>query len=142
MDEIDFIFKLELDEFPHQGLTKIADLIYFEGPLLSLFIATLACRDYNGPKYLYYWCDASDVVNRWLLFSISDKRFDLYLRKKISLREVILEPDDGLLHVCDIDGELRYRNVYVVSPDCLPESYIPDEDSYYEFAPEFMLGER
>lgn len=135
MEKIDFLFKLELEQFPYAELRKIADLIYFEGPLLSLF------SDINGEKYLYYWCDVSDVCNRWLVLRISDKKLDLYLRKKISLRDVIIEPDDGLLHAIDIDQELRLSNVVVVSPKELPESYIPDEDSYYESTPEFMEAE-
>ena len=34
-----------------QKYTFIADLIYFDGPLLSLF------ENSHGDLYLYYWCD-------------------------------------------------------------------------------------
>ncbi|GBC61773.1 hypothetical protein DENIS_2735 [Desulfonema ishimotonii] len=107
-------------------LIKVADLIYFDGPLLSHF------KNKNSENYLYYWCDA-DNLNRWLIFRVSSQDLTLYLNKEITLYELIINPIDGFLYSVDIDENMEYRNIFMVQPDDLPESYIPEIDSYYEF---------
>lgn len=39
---------------------KVADLIYFDGPLLSHYVTI------NGDNYLFYWIDQDDADNRWM----------------------------------------------------------------------------
>ena len=58
-----------LTAFPVQGLRKVRDLEFFEGPLLAEF------RSVGGDTYLYSWCGVGDEENRWMVFRTS--RMDL-----------------------------------------------------------------
>src|SRR5205085_8568684 len=92
--------------FPLRDLRKVADLIYFDGALLSLF------KNESGYNYLYYWCDSTEDVNRWLVFRVSQRDLDDYLSQKNTLHDLIIKPSDGILFSVDIDHEQRYRNIY------------------------------
>jgi len=117
----------QLDRFLPGNLTKTADLIYFDGPLLSHF------KNNDDDGYLYYWCDSDDDHNRWLVFRVTNRQLSRYLKKETSLRELIENPIDGFLYAVDIDDSLHYENVRMVYPHILPSAYLPAADSYYEF---------
>ncbi len=119
----------KMDKFP-LNLNLITDLIYFEGSLLSLF------KNEFGDIYLYYWCDANDNYNRWIIFRLSKERLKSYIFKKLSLNSLILSPIDGFVYIADINDNLKYSNIYLVQPDKIPESYIPESDSFYDFESE------
>jgi len=116
-----------LDNFP-LNLRDIIDLIYFDGPLLTLF------ENEYGDSYLYYWCDVDEYCNRWLVFRVTQKMLKFYVTKKISLRELILNPVDGFLYSIDLDDDLQCRGTYLVQPNNLPKKYTPAVDSYYDFS--------
>ncbi|GEM_PF-492692 len=118
-------------EFPLKELTKVADLEYFEGPLLSLF------KNNKGDQYLYYWCDCDELVNRWLVFRVSDEKINAFLSKRISLRDLILQPADNFLFSVDLDHVLNQVNSYLIEVAELPELYIPDVDSLYDSVPRY-----
>ena len=117
----------QLGKWPLNDLSKIDDLIYFEGSLLSNF------KNDGGDNYLFYWCDSDESYNRWLVFRVIEKQLQNYFDKKTSLRELMLELSDGFLYSVDIDDELQYRNIYMMVSQDLPESYLPSPDSYYDF---------
>ena len=126
---------LRLKAFFLKNLEKIADLIYFDGPLLSHF------KNEDGDSYLYYWCDADEVYNRWLVFRVTDEDLNQYLLRQSSLREIILDLADGFMYVADIDDDLNFDNVYIIQPEDLPTVYFPDVDSFYEFEPVYAEQE-
>ncbi len=109
-------------------LRDIVDLIYFDGPLLTLF------ENQYGDYYLYHWCDVDQRCNRWLVFRVTQKFLRLYITQKLSLRELILNPVDGFLYALDLDDDLICQQVYLTSPNQLPDRYVPAVDSYYDFA--------
>jgi len=117
----------QLDTFPLQ-LKGIVDLIYFDGPLLTLF------ENESGDYYLYFWCDTDSDGHRWLVFRVTRLLLRLYVTQQRSLRELILKPVDGFLYVVDLDDNLQSKHLYLVPPNHLPEAYIPGMDSYYDFA--------
>jgi hypothetical protein len=120
---------IALHEFPFKELDKIADLIYFDGPLLSLF------KNTRGDQYFFYWCDNDENANRWLVYRVTDQEVSAYLSKRISLRELLLHPSDGLIFSVDIDDDLNYNHPLLVKPNDLPFSYIPSVSSIYKFTP-------
>jgi len=123
----------QLERFPLSELNKVSDLIHFDGPLLSLF------RNREGDNYLYYWCDTEGGENRWLVFRVSDKELNLYLTKRVTLRDLIVSPGDGFVYAADMDADLHITNVYILDPHSLPSDYMPDDNSYYEFTPSSIL---
>ncbi len=121
------ILGCQLTKFP-LNLKAIADLIYFDGPLLSMF------ENKYGDVYFYYWCDADKNYNRWLVFRVAKKMLEEYIRGQISLDKLILNPADGFLYSLDIDDKLEVKNTCLIHPEDLSGTYIPEADSYYDFA--------
>jgi len=117
----------QLDTFPLQ-LRGIVDLIYFDGPLLTLF------ENEYGDYYLYYWCDTDSDCHRWLVFRVTHHLLRFYVTQQRSLQELIIKPVDGFLYAIDLDDKLQGKNICLVHPNHLPQEYIPGVDSYYDFA--------
>jgi hypothetical protein len=122
---MDTLISCSLNKFP-LNLKYIADLIYFEGPLLSV------CENEAQETYLYCWSDVNSVYNRWLVFRVTKNSLQDYLLGKVSLRDLILNPVDGFHYAIDIDNDLEVKNTFWILPENLPDSYIPEEDSYHD----------
>lgn len=116
-------------KFDFSNFKRIADLIYFEGPLLSHYVSS------KGDDYLFYWVDNDESDNRWLVLRVSLSSLQRYMAKDISLRELIENPNDGYLYLVDVDNDVNYHDVKLLQPIDLPEEYLPATDSYYEFDP-------
>jgi len=119
-------------------LEKVADLIYFDGPLLSWF------KDQASHDFLFYWVDTDGQYNRWLVFRTTNEHIEKYIKQRRTLFDIVTKPVDGFLYSVDIavhGNELVYENVHIVTPSILPESYLPGIDSYYEDAPVFVRRE-
>lgn len=113
--------------FDFSKFIKVADLIYFDGPLLSHYISE------KGENYLFYWVDADDYANRWIIIRTDIFSIQKYLDKKIPLSSIITSPNDGFVYVVDIDEDVQYNNCKIVPIAQLPEDYTPTDDSYYKF---------
>lgn len=120
---------VKIKVFPPGQLTKVADLIYYDGPLLSLF------KNQINDSYLSYWCDLKDNLSRWLFFRVSEQQLNSYLAKDLTLRELILSPVDSTLYCVDVDVDDQYRSIFFLTPEDLPNKYIPKPNTYYEFTP-------
>lgn len=116
-------------QFDFSKFKRIADMIYFEGPLLSHYVSS------KGDDYLFYWVDRDNDDNRWLVLRVSLPNLQKYMVKELTLRELIESPNDGYLYCVDVDNNINYHNVKLVQPADLPEEYLPASDSYYEFEP-------
>lgn len=116
-------------QFDFSNFRKIADLIFFEGPLLSHYVSD------KGDDYLFYWVDRDGRDNRWLVLRVSLASLQKYIGRQLSLHELIASPNDGFLYCVDVDDALSYHNVKLVQPSDLPAEYLPDADSLYEFEP-------
>lgn len=116
-------------QFDFSDFKKVADLVYFDGPFLSHYVSG------KGDDYLFYWVDRDDTDNRWLVLRVSLANLQKYIGKKLTLRELIENPNDGFLYAVDVDNDLNYHNVKLVQPSALPEEYLPEADSYYAFEP-------
>lgn len=116
-------------DYDFSGFRKIADLIYFEGPLLSHYVSS------KGDDYLFYWVDKDDSDNRWLVLRVSLANLQKYIGSEITLRELIESPNDGYLYSVDVNNDICYHNVKLVQPSALPEEYLPETYSYYAFEP-------
>ena len=116
-------------QYDFSNFKKVADLVYLDGPFLSHYVSG------KGDDYLFYWVDRDESDNRWLVLRVSLANLQKYIGKEISLRELINNPNDGYLYAVDIDNDIRYHHVKLVQPSALPEDYLPDADSYYEFEP-------
>lgn len=116
-------------QFDFSGFKKIADLISFDGPLLSHYVSN------RGDDYLFYWVDSDECDNRWMVLRVNLASLQKYMAGNVSLLELIGSPNDGYLYLVDVDNDIRYHNVKLVQPADLPDDYLPAADSFYSFEP-------
>lgn len=109
---------------------KVADLIYFDGPLLSHYVTE------KGDNYLFYWIDEDEKYNRWMIARTDYANIQKYINHKTSLLEILTSPTDDIIYTVDIDDAGNYNNFQVHAIEDLPEDYLPSPDSFYEFEPE------
>lgn len=109
--------------------TRVSDLIYFDGPLLSHYV------DKNGENYLFMWVDTDGVYNRWIYFNIDIDTLNHYLKKDYSLLEVIKKKAQPFCYFVDIDNNANHFNNSILLWQDFPQDILPEEDSYYDFEP-------
>ncbi len=114
---------LELPALPVSGLTKVRDLVYFDGPLLSEF------KSSSGDTYLYHWCDVDGGFNKWMIFRVSRKDLVKYLHRRISLSRLISLSQDGFVYLVDIGPDKNEKNIFLVPMASIPDDYLPDAQS-------------
>lgn len=117
---------INIDTLPLKDLTKVSDLVYFDGPLLSHYLSP------GRDNYLYHWVDVDDNFNRWLIFRVSSDRLQAFVNKRISLYKIITEPDDHFVYKVDIDPNFENQNVMIVYPENIPDTYLPTKQLVYE----------
>ena len=111
-------------------LTKVSDLIYFDGPFLSHYIHK------SGDNYLAYWVDCDNEFQRWLVFRVGITSLQKYVDKRMSLLDVIKQLDDGLIYLVDVDVDGKTTTPKILFLNQLPDDYLPEADSYYDFSME------
>jgi hypothetical protein len=104
---------------------KQGDLLYHEGPLLSVFKDAL-----YGNYYFYKWSDCDEKGHRWLTFKVSIKGLNDFFDKKTSLKELILE--QPFSYIIDLDNDINPSQITLVSVENIPKSYLPESDSYFD----------
>ena len=62
--------------FDFSKLIKVADLIYYDGPLLSHYVSN------KGENYLFYWVDVDNEYNRWVVI-----RTDIFFNTTVFRKE-------------------------------------------------------
>lgn len=97
-----------------------ADLIAFDGPLLSLYAQA------DGQEGLLMWLDHGREGSRWSLTPVNSDALRRYLAQEITLRDVLLPATKVFVFLSGEDA---------LPKDCLelnrfPESYLPSESSY------------
>lgn len=118
------------------NLEKIGDLLYHEGPLLSLF------QDRNKPKnyYIYKWSDSDEQCNRWLVFPVSTENLRGFLYQELSLKNLIFK--NSYVFLIDINNEIEQVQCLVVAKEDIPTSYLPRENSFYKQGKYTELAEK
>lgn len=122
----------KISRLPFSALKKVADLVYFDGPLLALF------KNERSDSYLYNWCDVDERSNRWLIFRVDDRNLNGFMSGKLSLQQLVLSPPDGFLVSADVDNEGLYHNLHLLEPRDLPDDYVPAPDSFYDEVPRVL----
>ena len=89
-------------QYDFSGFKKIADLIFFEGPLLSHYVSE------KGDDYLFYWVDRDEADNRWLVLRVSLANLQKYIAKELTLLQLIESPNDGYLYTVDVDNAASF----------------------------------
>ena len=109
-------------------LTKVSDLIYYDGPFLSHYVHK------SGDNYLSYWVDCDDTIQRWLVFRVGIVTLQRFVNRKQTLFELMRDLDDGFVYLIDVDNKGFSTKPLIVFYTNLPDDYLPDTDSYYDFS--------
>lgn len=97
-----------------------ADLIYFDGPLLSLY------KREDGQDVLFSWLDCDERKNRWSVFPVHREQLREYLSGNITLRSICQEADPVLVFDTGMDSKRRNW----VSLAKYPDEYLPAANSF------------
>lgn len=116
---------IKLSEFPFKNMTKKADLIAFDGPILCHF------QDEYSKDYLSYWVDQDANAHRWLIFRIHERELYYFLMQQVSLRALILSEKNEFVYFADIAD--TYQNVLCVNPHNIEPDYLPEPDYYFTY---------
>lgn len=102
-----------------------ADLIDFDGPLLSLF------KGERNTDALYMWVDNDTRRNRWCIIPVDRTTLNNYLQKKTSLKDVVVSAKKVIFfNMFEGVNGLTKRSCIEVSKDDFPADYLPDEDAF------------
>jgi hypothetical protein len=113
-----------LDLLPALGEERVIEC--YEGPLLSTFKSPR-----SGEFFVQTWCDADSTLNRWILFRSTDRDLTSYLKRRISLRELMMTAKDGLVWLLDTAQDQTRVRASISRLERLPASYLPSEDSFH-----------
>lgn len=117
----------KIQGFPFEGLKKISDLIFFEGPILSHYKS-------GKDNLLFYWVDYGEAHNRWLVFKIEEEQLANFLRKRINLKSIVANQINSFVFITDINSDLSFENNYLVKSFVGIEEYMPEEDSFFKLS--------
>lgn len=104
------------------AFTWNADLIAFDGPLLSLF------KSEYGTDALFAWLDCDARKNRWGIVDVSRDTLKGYLEQSLSLLDVFKKSTSVV--VFDSSSGARKGNIKRTQWSQLPKEYLPDADSF------------
>lgn len=119
------MFKIDGVEINGRSLPKFfwnADLVYFDGPLVSLY------RHEFGLDVMVFWVDSDKVNNRWASIEVSRDNLRGYLNGKTSLKTLILQSESVYFYQTGSRG--RRSKITKISTLSFPREYLPDDDSY------------
>ena len=115
--------------FNLDSLTLIADLIYYDGPLLSHYISE------QGDNYLFYWIDSDEECNRWMIIRVNLSTIQDYVNQKLPLFDVIKNRADQSVYIADLDSDINVKGLYFADINDLYEDYFPKKESFYQSSP-------
>lgn len=120
------MLELKGNDIKIDKLIKVDDLIYYDGPLLSIY------KKEDGSLFLVLWVDNSIEDNRWCFIPVEDKTLTSFLDKKITLRDVINKTESVIFKDLYLEGdELLERQIKKVLVKDISEEYMPTNESYY-----------
>ena len=111
----------KIDDRTLPKFTWNADLIAFDGPLLSWF-----SRE-DSIDALFVWLDCDHLQHRWAIIDISRDCLTKYLTQKFTLLNVFQASSSVI--VFD-QSENKNQNYIKTKWDKLPEDYLPAPDSF------------
>jgi len=99
-----------------------ADLIAFDGPLVSLY------RSDVGVDALFVWLDCDDYKNRWCIVDLDRDTLRDYLAQSMTLLDVFKASQSVV--VFDVSPAIRRSNIIRTVWDRLPGEYLPKQGSF------------
>ena len=125
----------KLPKLPLYDLEKVRDLLAFDGPLISEY------SNKKGDRFIYYWCDCDDQLNRWMVFRTTRTSIIEAMYRFISLRTLVSERNsDGFVYFVDIDEDGAEKETKLSDLREVPEIYFPKNGAMLDVEHECLLG--
>lgn len=123
----------KLPELPIPTLRWVADLDYFDGPLVSHLTNS------RGGDYLKYWVDVEGNTTRWMILRVSENSIIRLANRVESLDKVLpLQCQDDFVYF--VDSSKSGDRVILVYLHDIPEEYTPEKESFLR--PAMSVNER
>ena len=100
-----------------RDITKLFDLEYFDGPLLSLF------ADAKGDFFLYKWYDAAPNSHQWLVFKVKYGTLLKYLNCMSSEFELLNDEPSKAFYIVEFSEKGQPDIVRTLTPDEVKNEY-------------------
>jgi len=117
-------FKIKLSDFPFLLDKKISDLVFIDEPILSHYITE------DKRHLFFYLIDLSEEFNKWLVFEVSEQNLFYYIKGRISLRDLILNPDNDFVYTVNSDDNFLLSDAEMLKPDSIEPQFLPTENSF------------
>ncbi len=115
-----------------RGHQPIEELANFDGPVLAHYM--------EGTKhFLYYWSDADEITNRWMVIPVQADQYRAFVERRVPLIELIRSAEGGYVMMLDLDNALRKQGLSLLTAATIPHKYLPDPEYYYSGKPKSML---
>lgn len=108
-------------------LTRVGDLINYEGPLLALFEEALTSN-----LYLFDWVDRDKETNRWMVYTTSADLLLQFTAGSISHYDLFDSRPDKSVFYTDLGANDRMDNYSLYKLNEVPPQYHPNRDSYFD----------
>ncbi|MDR2943648.1 MAG: hypothetical protein LBU81_00910 [Methanosarcinales archaeon] len=111
------------------SLLKVGDMEWFEGPLLSHYISS------DKEDFVFYWADLgqNSGFERWIVIPTTEYLIDIYLDKRITLRDFMLKALGGIAYSVEIDKFSNYVNSFAFYIHAIDPDYLPEAGLYHDF---------
>lgn len=117
--------QLLVEDFAND-LAKFADLVYYDGPLLSHYI-----NRSNNKNYLFNWVDNDTEYNRWLVIEVTLAHLFDYLTDTRTLHDIINQGYNDKLLIIDTNAAGVFISGKLILASELHPEYTPEFDSYF-----------
>ena len=100
-----------------RDISKLFDLEYFDGPILSLF------ADASGNFYLYKWHDVAPHSHQWLVFKVKYETLLKYLNGMASEFELLNEEPTKPFYLVEFSEKGQPSTIQTFSQNQILEEY-------------------
>ncbi len=115
-----------IDDNSLDTLKLVRDLVYFDGPLVSLY------NNECGEPYVFYWCDRDKKCNRWLVTRVDPQILEGYLNQTVDALSIMTGSPDGFVYFVDLDNDLSVHPVHLCPTELIPNEYKPEAGAMFD----------
>jgi len=118
-----------LSDYPFSNAEKVADLLYYDEPILSHYT-------FKGKNFLHYLIDFDDDLSRYLIFQIQEYELYKLLYGIKSLRTILEQSSKDFMfqYIADFNFFNNTNISYQITLDVIQEKYLPNDDSIFQLA--------
>lgn len=113
---------------PVSGLTRLRDLLWLDGPLLTEYVHP------QGDHYLYCWSDCDDDTTRWMVLRVSESNLLRLAHGMLPLDMIVPGAcQDDFVYFVDVkSGKKKILEVKLSKVSDIPAEYLPQKGVFLD----------